>query len=153
MTERLENELSVGEFARRAGIAVSTLHFYEEKGLIRARRTRGNQRRYPRNLLRRVAIIRIAQRAGISLAEIKDALSGLPTEGVPNADDWKTLSSNWKESLEARIQALSQLRDEMAGCIGCGCLSLRDCPLRNPSDALGKTATGAVLLQQAPHPD
>ncbi|HWU64982.1 MAG TPA: redox-sensitive transcriptional activator SoxR [Ensifer sp.] len=146
MTERLENELSVGEFARRAGIPVSTLHFYEEKGLISARRTRGNQRRYPRNLLRRVAIIRIAQRAGISLAEIKHALSGLPTEGVPNAHDWKALSSNWKESLDMRILALTQLRDEIAGCIGC--LSLRECPLRNPSDALGKTEAGPVLLQQ-----
>lgn len=147
MSERLENELSVGEIARRAGIPVSTLHFYEAKGLISARRTSGNQRRYPRNLLRRVAIIRIAQRAGISLAEIKKALSGLPAEGVPNANDWREISSKWKESLDERITALTQLRDEMAGCIGCGCLSLRECPLRNPRDELGRKATGAVLLQ------
>jgi MerR family transcriptional regulator, redox-sensitive transcriptional activator SoxR len=147
MSERLENELSVGELARRSGVAVSTLHFYETKGLISPRRTGGNQRRYPRSLLRKVAIIRIAQRAGISLAEIKEALSTLPAERTPNADDWKGLSSKWKESLEERIVALTQLRDEMAGCIGCGCLSLKDCPLRNPKDELGRTATGAVLLQ------
>lgn len=144
---RLENELSVGEFAHRAGVPVSTLHFYEVKGLISPRRTQGNQRRYPRSLLRRVAVIRIAQRAGISLAEIRKALSALPAEGTPNAADWKRLSTDWKESLDRRITALTQLRDEMAGCIGCGCLSLKECPLRNPRDELGRTAAGAVLLQ------
>ncbi|MBO9112726.1 MULTISPECIES: redox-sensitive transcriptional activator SoxR [Rhizobium/Agrobacterium group] len=144
---RLENELSVGELAKRAGVAVSTLHFYETKGLISPRRSSGNQRRYSRSLLRRVAIIRIAQRAGISLAEIKSALSALPAERTPNADDWRKLASSWNKSLEERIRALTQLRDEMAGCIGCGCLSLRECPLRNPRDELGQGATGAVLLQ------
>ncbi|AYD01457.1 redox-sensitive transcriptional activator SoxR [Neorhizobium sp. NCHU2750] len=147
MVERLENELSVGELARRAGVAVSTLHFYETKGLIASRRTEGNQRRYPRSLLRRVAIIRIAQRAGIALSEINDTLSTLPAGRTPNAEDWRKLSSKWKDSLEERIVALTQLRDEMAGCIGCGCLSLKECPLRNPRDELGKGATGAVLLQ------
>lgn len=147
MSLRLENELSVGELARRAGVAVSTLHFYESKGLIKPRRTSGNQRRYPRKLLRRVAIIRIAQRAGISLAEIGEALSALPEERTPTAEDWSVLASNWKDRLQERITALTQLRDEMSGCIGCGCLSLRECPLRNPRDALGETATGAVLLQ------
>ncbi|MDX3924717.1 MAG: redox-sensitive transcriptional activator SoxR [Shinella sp.] len=147
MPDRLENELSVGELANRAGVAVSTLHFYEAKGLISPRRTRGNQRRYPRNLLRRVAIIRIAQRAGISLAEIREALSALPAERTPNAADWQKLSSQWKDRLEERITALTQLRDEMAGCIGCGCLSLKECPLRNPRDELGRLSTGAVLLQ------
>ncbi|WP_075657422.1 redox-sensitive transcriptional activator SoxR [Pseudochrobactrum sp. B5] len=147
MPERLENELSVGELAKRAGVAVSTLHFYEAKGLILPRRNNGNQRRYPRNLLRRVAIIRIAQRAGISLAEIREALSALPSERTPNAADWQKLSSKWKDRLDERITALAHLRDEMAGCIGCGCLSLRECPLRNPRDELGRTATGAVLLQ------
>jgi MerR family redox-sensitive transcriptional activator SoxR len=147
MTGRLENELSVGELAKRAGVAVSTLHFYEAKGLISPRRTAGNQRRYPRSLLRRVAIIRIAQRAGISLAEIGLALSKLPQERTPTASDWSILAANWKEQLEERIIALTQLRDEMSGCIGCGCLSLKECPLRNPRDALGDTATGAVLLQ------
>ncbi len=145
---RLENELSVGELAKRAGVAVSTLHFYEAKGLISPRRTEGNQRRYPRNLLRRVAIIRIAQRAGISLAEIREALSALPAERTPNVTDWQKLSSKWKDKLDERITALTQLRDEMAGCIGCGYLSLKECPLRNPRDELGRAATGAVLLQQ-----
>lgn len=144
--KRLETELSVGELARRAGVAVSTLHFYEAKGLISSRRSGGNQRRYPRSLLRRVAIIRIAQRAGISLAEIREALSALPAERTPNVEDWHTLSSGWKAQLEARITALTQLRDELDGCIGCGCLSLKDCPLRNPRDELGRSATGAVLL-------
>lgn len=147
MPDRLENELSVGELAKRAGVAVSTLHFYEAKGLISPRRNKGNQRRYPRNLLRRVAIIRIAQRAGISLAEIREALSVLPAERTPNAKEWQKLSSGWKQRLDDRITALTQLRDEMAGCIGCGCLSLRECPLRNPRDELGINASGAVLLQ------
>ena len=147
MPDRLENELSVGELASRAGVAVSTLHFYEAKGLISPRRNKGNQRRYPRNLLRRVAIIRIAQRAGISLAEIRDALSALPSERTPNVEDWNRLSSTWKDRLDERIIALTQLRDEMAGCIGCGCLSLKECPLRNPRDQLGASGSGAVLLQ------
>lgn len=146
---RLENELSVGEFAQRAGIPISTLHFYETKGLISARRTSGNQRRYSRTLLRRVAIIRIAQRAGISLAEIRKALGALPADRPPNVEDWKRLSTDWKESLDRRIVALTQLRDELEGCIGCGCLSLKECPLRNPRDELGRTAAGAVLLQES----
>ncbi len=143
----VKNELTVGEFARRAGVAVSTLHFYEAKGLIKSRRTGGNQRRYPRGLLRLVAIIRIAQRAGISLAEIKETLSPLPDDRPPNAAEWHTLSSNWKGQLDQRITALTQLRDELEGCIGCGCLSLKDCPLRNPKDELGKMEVGAVLLR------
>lgn len=147
----LENELSVGEFAHRAGVPVSTLHFYEAKGLIAPRRTRGNQRRYPRSLLRRVSMIRIAQRAGISLAEIREALSALPAARTPNAADWRRLATSWKDGLDRRITALTQLRDEMAGCIGCGCLSLKECPLRNPRDELGRTATGAVLLRDGIH--
>ncbi|MCE7029591.1 redox-sensitive transcriptional activator SoxR [Jiella avicenniae] len=146
---RLRDELSVGEFGERSGIAVSTLHFYEAKGLISPRRTGGNQRRYPRALLRRVAIIRIAQRAGFSLAEIKAALATLPADRAPNAEDWKRLSSHWRQGLQERITALTQIRDAMDGCIGCGCLSMKQCPLRNPQDELGRTATGAVLLQSA----
>ena len=144
----MDIELSIGEMARRAGVAVSTLHFYEAKGLISSRRTEGNQRRYQRNILRRVAIIRIAQRAGILLSQVRDALSVLPAERTPNAEDWKKLSTNWKDELQTRIDSLTQLRDELEGCIGCGCLSLKDCPLRNPRDELGRNATGAVLLQQ-----
>lgn len=143
---RRGNELTVGEFARRAGVAVSTLHFYEMKGLVAATRTAGNQRRYPRSLLRLVAVIRIGQRAGISLAEIRETLASLPTEHTPTADDWRAFSSGWRERLQDRITALTQLRDELDGCIGCGCLSLQECPLRNPSDELGQKAVGAVLL-------
>ena len=148
-SNHLDSAISIGEFARRAGVAVSTLHFYESKGLISPLRTSGNQRRYPRSLLRRVAVIRIAQRAGISLAEIRETLSMLPSNRTPNAEDWRRLSSKWKEKLDDRITALTQLRDDLQGCIGCGCLSLKECPLRNPQDELGKTATGAVLLQHS----
>ena len=146
MMSDLTNELTVGEMARRAGVPVSTLHFYEKKGLITSRRTAGNQRRYPRGLLRLVAIIRVAQRAGIPLAEIKDTLSFLPDDRAPTAREWRELSARWKERLEDRIRSLTQLRDDMQGCIGCGCLSLKVCPLRNPSDILGKLGSGPLLL-------
>ncbi len=143
---RLRKELTVGEMAQRSGVPVSTLHFYEKKGLITAHRTEGNQRRYPRGLLRRVAIIRIAQRAGISLAEIRDTLSSLPEDRAPSAQEWRRMSANWADRLEGRIKALTQLRDDMQGCIGCGCLSMKDCPLRNPEDVLGKAGAGPILL-------
>lgn len=139
-------ELTVGEMAQRSGVPVSTLHFYEKKGLITARRTDGNQRRYPRGLLRHIAIIRIAQRAGISLAEIKDTLSSLPEDRAPSALEWRRMSANWADNLDNRITALTQLRDDMQGCIGCGCLSMKDCPLRNPKDILGNAGSGPVLL-------
>lgn len=143
---RVPTELTVGEVARRSGVAVSTLHFYEAKGLIAGWRTARNQRRYPRAVLRRVAIIRIAQRAGIPLATIREALADLPHDHVPNAADWKRFSQTWREMLEARIVALSQLRDQINSCIGCGCLSLEDCPLRNPDDALGQSGPGPRRL-------
>ena len=139
--------LSVGELAARAGVSVSTLHFYERKGLIASSRTGGNQRRYGRDMLRRVAVIRVAQRAGVPLAEIAAALDALPARRTPNAADWAQLSATWKAALEARITALSQLKDELEGCIGCGCLSLTDCPLRNPGDRLASEGPGARLLE------
>lgn len=139
--------LSVGELAARAGVSVSTLHFYETKGLIASTRTGGNQRRYGRDMLRRVAVIRVAQRAGVPLAEIAAALDALPARRTPNAADWAKLSKEWKAALDARISALTQLRDELEGCIGCGCLSLAACPLRNPGDALAKEGPGARLLE------
>lgn len=142
----MKNELTVGEMAKRSGVAVSTLHFYETKGLLRSRRTAGNQRRYPRGLLRLVAIIRIAQRAGISLAEIKGTLSSLPEDRAPTVGEWRQFSASWKERLDQRINALTRLRDDMEGCIGCGCLSMAVCPLRNPQDALGESGVGPVLL-------
>ncbi|MDQ0474974.1 redox-sensitive transcriptional activator SoxR [Labrys wisconsinensis] len=147
-TERPEihRELSVGEVAARAGVAVSAIHFYEAQGLIRGRRNPGNHRRYPRETLRRIAVIKVAQRAGIPLKEIRQALAALPDGRTPTAQDWSLLSSRWKAELDARIARLTRLRDQLAGCIGCGCLSIGDCPLRNPYDALGRQGPGPRLL-------
>jgi MerR family redox-sensitive transcriptional activator SoxR len=151
MREKCKTDLSVGEVASRAGVAVSTLHYYEAEGLIRSWRNQGNQRRYPREVLRRVAVIRVAQRAGISLAAIRDALKALPNGRTPTAEDWTGLSARWRADLERRIQRLTGLRNQLDGCIGCGCLSLGVCPLRNPWDELGKQGPGARLLD--PEPD
>ena len=139
--------LSVGEVAKRSGVAVSTLHFYEAKGLIFSLRTEGNQRRYPRGILRRVAVIKVAQRTGIPLASIQAALAELPDGRAPTADDWARLSGAWRAELDERIRRLTQLRDQMDDCIGCGCLSLKTCPLRNPQDTLGAQGPGPRLLE------
>jgi MerR family redox-sensitive transcriptional activator SoxR len=136
-------DLSVGELARRSGVAVSALHFYEAKGLIASNRNAGNQRRYPRETLRRVAVIKVAQRVGIPLAEIAAALSELPQGRNPTAADWAGLSARWREDLDQRIAKLQMLRDQLDGCIGCGCLSLEACPLRNPGDQLAAEGPGA----------
>lgn len=138
--------LSVGQVAARSGVAVSTLHFYEAEGLIRSWRNQGNQRRYGREVLRRIAVIRVAQRAGISLAAIRDALKTLPEERTPTAEDWRKLSQAWRADLDRRIIRLVGLRDQLDGCIGCGCLSLGVCPLRNPWDELGRQGPGPQLL-------
>lgn len=139
-------ELGVGELAARSGVAVSALHFYEKKGLIHSQRTAGNQRRYRRDVLRRIAVIKVAQRAGIPLAEIRDALDALPNGRTPTVADWTRLSRRWRDELDARIARLSGLRDSLDGCIGCGCLSLSACPLRNPGDVLGEEGPGPRLL-------
>ncbi|MBN9450674.1 MAG: redox-sensitive transcriptional activator SoxR [Bosea sp.] len=139
-------ELSVGDVARRSGLAVSALHFYEAEGLIRSHRTAGNQRRYAREVLRRVAIIKVAQRAGIPLKTIREAFRALPQERTPTVADWTRLSSAWKQELERRIDRLTRLRDHLNGCIGCGCLSVRDCPLHNPLDRLAEEGPGPRLL-------
>ena len=139
-------QLTIGEVARRSGVAVSTLHFYEAKGLIRSWRTNGNQRRYAREVLRRVAIIRVAQRTGMELEAIRKALKALPRERTPTAQDWEKLSAGWKNDLNARIERLTGLRDQLNGCIGCGCLSMEACPLRNPWDRLAKQGPGPRLL-------
>ena len=144
---RFREPLTVGEVARRSGVAVSTLHFYEAEGLIRSWRTSGNQRRYAREVLRRVAIIRVAQRTGMELAAIRRALKTLPRERTPNAADWKKLSASWKSELNGRIERLTRLRDQLEGCIGCGCLSMGACPLRNPWDRLSKEGPGPRLLE------
>ncbi|HYP83940.1 redox-sensitive transcriptional activator SoxR [Variovorax sp.] len=149
--DRIAGELSVGELAERSGVAVSTLHFYERAGLIGSRRTAGNQRRYGRDVLRRVAIIRVAQRVGIPLAEVGDALAALPPGRAPTRQDWEVLSSRWHAVLDARIRQLEQLRDSLGDCIGCGCLSIDRCMLRNPGDALGR-AMGPGAHRLAPRP-
>jgi MerR family redox-sensitive transcriptional activator SoxR len=142
----IPRQLSVGQVAARSGIAVSALHFYEAEGLIRSWRNSGNQRRYPREVLRRIALIKVAQRTGMPLGEIREALAALPMEGTPTRDDWKRLSTRWRSNLNDRIQRLTRLRDQLDGCIGCGCLSLGVCPLRNPNDALGARGPGPQLL-------
>lgn len=146
-TGKVAKELTVGEVARRSGVAVSALHFYENKGLIKSRRNAGNQRRYSRDVLRRVAVIKVAQRTGIPLAEIGEALQTLPDGRAPNARDWARLSGRWRADLDRRIEQLARLRDHLDGCIGCGCLSLEACPLRNPADYLGDEGAGARLLE------
>jgi MerR family redox-sensitive transcriptional activator SoxR len=135
-------ELTVGQLAARSGVTVSALRFYEEQGLISARRTAGNQRRYPRAALRRVAFIRASQRVGIPLGQIADALAGLPASRTPTADDWARLSTQWRASLDEQITRLQRLRDRLSGCIGCGCLSLNVCQLVNPGDILGGDGPG-----------
>ncbi|GAA2100413.1 redox-sensitive transcriptional activator SoxR [Actinomadura alba] len=139
-------ELSVGQLADRSGVAVSALHFYESKGLIRSRRTAGNQRRFPRDTLRRVAFIRVSQRVGMPLNTIREALSQLPEERTPTRGDWARLSASWRSELDARIERLQQLRDDLTDCIGCGCLSLGSCKLSNPSDVLGESGPGPRRL-------
>jgi MerR family redox-sensitive transcriptional activator SoxR len=143
---KISTELTVGQVAARAGVAVSTLHFYESKGLIKSWRNQGNQRRYAREVLRRVAVIRVAQRTGIALAQIREALEALPDGRTPTTEDWMKLSANWRGELNDRIDRLMRLRDQLDGCIGCGCLSLADCPLRNPWDKLSRQGTGPRLL-------
>jgi MerR family redox-sensitive transcriptional activator SoxR len=144
------HELTVGQLSARSGAAVSALHFYEAKGLISSRRTSGNQRRYTRDALRRVAFIRAAQRVGIPLATIRDALAELPEERTPNRDDWARLSAAWRSELDDRIARLARLRDHLTDCIGCGCLSLENCVLSNPNDVSGRRISGSRLMPERP---
>jgi len=141
--------LSVGDVANRSGVKVSTLHFYEEKALIQSSRNAGNQRRYNRDVLRRIAVIKAAQKVGISLNEIKQALNFLPKNKAPTKRDWQKLSKQWQVKLDEKIRQMTALRDNMSSCIGCGCLSLQNCPLYNPNDELGEAQSGAVLLHAA----
>jgi MerR family redox-sensitive transcriptional activator SoxR len=138
--------LSVGEVAQRSGVAVSALHFYEVKGLIKSVRSAGQQRRYGRDVLRRVAVIKVAQRIGIPLASIGTALASLPEGRTPTAADWAQLSSVWRKELDERIAQLTRLRDQLDSCIGCGCLSIEACRLRNPLDELSDQGSGPQLL-------
>ncbi|HEX8542738.1 MAG TPA: redox-sensitive transcriptional activator SoxR [Pseudomonas sp.] len=140
-------QLTVGQLATRSGVAVTALHFYESKGLISSQRNAGNQRRYPREMLRRVALIKVAQRLGLPLASIHVALQTLPEGRTPTAADWQKLSAQWKTELDDRINRLTALRDQLTGCIGCGCLSMDACPLRNWGDKLGEQGSGPQLLE------
>lgn len=147
--QEIHRELTVGEVAARSGVAVSALHFYETKGLILSWRNSANQRRYPREVLRRVSIIKVAQRLGIPLASIREAFDSLPKGRTPNQKDWAKLSARWHTELDDRIARLTKLRDQLTGCIGCGCLSMDSCPLRNPCDKLSAEGPGPHLLEPA----
>lgn len=140
--------LSVGFVAKRSGVKVSTLHFYEEKGLIRSWRNSGNQRRYKKDVLRRIALIKAGQKMGVSLAELKETLASLPNNRTPNTDDWNDLATKWQLQLEQRISYLETLKDSLTGCIGCGCLSMKNCPIYNEQDHLGEFESGPVLLDR-----
>lgn len=139
----------VGAVAKRCGVKVSTLHFYEQQGLIKSWRNNGNQRRYKADVLRRISVIKAAQRVGVTLEEVKEAFLSLPDNRTPTVADWEKLSKNWQRMLDGRIAYLQSLRDNLTGCIGCGCLSMTKCPLYNPDDKLGSSGSGAVILDRA----
>ncbi len=138
--------LTIGETARRAGVATSTLRFYEDEGLVESQRSSGNQRRFRRSELRRIAVIRAAQTFGLTLGEIREALDSLPGGRIPTRQDWEQLSRSWRSLLDERIDSLERLRDEVSSCIGCGCLSLETCRLYNSEDRAGGFGSGPRYL-------
>ncbi|WP_018981367.1 redox-sensitive transcriptional activator SoxR [Salinimonas chungwhensis] len=140
--------LSVGKVAQRCGVNVSTLHFYEKKGLIFSSRNAGNQRRYASSTIRRVSLIKAAQQLGISLEEIRQVFDQLPKFAAPSQHQWQLMASNWQRQLEVRISQLQTLKTSLTGCIGCGCLSMQSCPLYNAKDKLAAEGPGPVLLQR-----
>lgn len=146
---KLADHLTIGQVAERSGVPQSALRFYEDRELIFSERTTGNQRRYPRVVLRRIAFIRAAQRVGLSLDQISEALATLPRDRAPNKADWARLSSEWRAELDARIDALERLRDRLTGCIGCGCLSLKTCSLNNTDDFQARYGPGSRRLRPA----
>jgi MerR family transcriptional regulator, redox-sensitive transcriptional activator SoxR len=139
--------MTIGQLAERSGVAPSALRFYEDRGLIVSERTTGNQRRYAPSTLRRVAFIRTAQRVGLTLEEIGEALAELPEGRTPTTADWHRISKAWRPRLDEQIRRIELLRDRLDACIGCGCLSLRSCGLTNPGDELAERGPGAVLLR------
>jgi MerR family redox-sensitive transcriptional activator SoxR len=141
--------MAIGEVAGRSGMAPSALRYYEEQGLITATRTPGGARRYPRSVLRRLALIRAGRNVGLSLPEIRSALDSLPPGRPPTVTDWARLSEGWRDRLDEQIAALSQLRDGLTSCIGCGCLSLGKCALSNPGDVAASDGSGARWLAPA----
>jgi MerR family transcriptional regulator, redox-sensitive transcriptional activator SoxR len=144
--ETMEKMLTIGEVARRSGLAASAIRFYERQGLVRADRTPSGQRRFHRDVLRRIAFIRIAQRVGLSLDEIVTALAGLPVDRAPGSQDWQRLTRGWRQRLDDRIELLEALRSGLTSCIGCGCLSLRTCALSNPGDVASTLGSGPQYL-------
>ncbi|UAL41450.1 redox-sensitive transcriptional activator SoxR [Shewanella inventionis] len=144
----IDTELSVGQVAKRCGINISAIHFYEQKGLISSMRNQGNQRRYSRDVIRRISLIKAAQQLGISLDEIGSAFASLPNGRTATKQDWASLSLMWKDTLTQRINQLQKLKDSLEGCIGCGCLSMNHCPLYNPEDVLAAQGPGPVLLNK-----
>lgn len=149
---RMPARLSIGELSRRSGVAVSALRFYESRGLISAHRTTGNQRRYPRSALRRLAFIRAAQRVGLSLDEISAALAGLPDRRTPTKADWERVARGWGARIDRQLADLQRLKDKLTGCVGCGCLSMRTCILSNPDDEQGMLAPGPAWLATDENP-
>jgi len=145
---RPPGDLSVGDLAARAGVPVSTLHFYEAEGLIQSWRTPANHRRFDRRELRKITVIRIAQRLGIPLREVAEILAPIPQGGTVSKADWSAASERWRDQLDARIEMLEALRDKLSSCIGCGCLSIEVCPLYNADDKLAEEGPGARLLPQ-----
>jgi MerR family transcriptional regulator, redox-sensitive transcriptional activator SoxR len=143
---RMPNHLTIGELSYRSGVAASALRFYETVGLVESERTIGNQRRYPRHMLRRVAFIRAAQRVGLSLEEIQSALSSLPDGRTPTRSDWVRVSLAWTARIDHQIADLERLKTKLTGCIGCGCLSLKACSLSNPDDIEGSRGPGPAWL-------
>lgn len=141
-----EPVISIGELAQRSGVATSAIRFYEEQGLIGSTRTAGRQRQYGRDTLRRLGFIRAAQAVGLNLSDIRAALDTLPGQRTPTKQDWERLSRSWQPLLTERIDRLVALRDRLASCVGCGCLSLKSCSLYNPDDVAGKRGTGARYL-------
>jgi MerR family transcriptional regulator, redox-sensitive transcriptional activator SoxR len=142
MPAQITKELTIGQLAERSGCATSALRFYEQQGLIQSRRTSGNQRRYNRDTLRRVAFVRVAQNLGMPLNVIREVLTELPEGRTPTRQDWARVSACWRHDLDDRIRQLSRVRDDLTGCIGCGCLSLERCLLANPHDVLGEEGPG-----------
>jgi MerR family redox-sensitive transcriptional activator SoxR len=144
----VDNFLTIGEVAQRSGFAASAVRFYEREGLVHAERTDGNQRLFRRDVLRRLAFVRIAQRVGLNLEEIVSALSDLPIDRAPNARDWQRLTQGWRERIDERISLLEALRGGLNKCIGCGCLSLRTCALANPADEAARLGSGPQYLMR-----
>lgn len=143
----IKSVLSVGELSERSGVPISAIHFYESKGLLPSWRNSGNQRQFPRGALRVISLLKVAQYLGLSLEEIKEAFKVFPNDRAPSFEDWKKLSKKWEKELDRKIENLTKLRNQLNSCIGCGCLSIEECPLRNPNDRLAVKGAGNHLLK------